>query len=148
LVENVFLGNFLLEFLARTQDIHLFLSTKPPRSDFRPWEILSFDTPNPTSTNHAQQFSIMADVATPSGAAMFDGSASEKQKLTKPEKPDEEAYKASLQKADKEHKASMDKLVSCNCPYCMRCGRKFPPPSGIYIETYSNYSRRMLSKPN
>lgn len=48
----------------------------------------------------------MADVATPSGAAMFDAGAVHK----KPEKPDEEAYKASLKKAEKEHADSMAKL--------------------------------------
>ncbi|CZT43747.1 related to brefeldin A resistance protein BFR1 (maintenance of normal ploidy) [Rhynchosporium secalis] len=57
----------------------------------------------------------MADVATPSGAAMFDagnagnsGNASNVHK--KPEKPDEEVYKASLKKAEKEHADSMAKL--------------------------------------
>jgi len=56
----------------------------------------------------------MADVATPSGAAMFDaGGASEKKPaITKPEKPDEEAYKANLKKAEKEHTDVMTKLVS------------------------------------
>ena len=49
----------------------------------------------------------MADVATPSGAAMFDAGNINK----KPEKPDEEAYKASLKKAEKEHADSMAKLV-------------------------------------
>lgn len=60
----------------------------------------------------------MADVATPSGAAMFDaGNASEKKPAhtTKPEKPDEEAHKANLKKADKEHADVMTKLVSFLC---------------------------------
>lgn len=54
----------------------------------------------------------MADVATPSGA---DGGAQdrkEKKVIEKPEKPDEEAYKATLKKAEKEHATSMDKFVS------------------------------------
>jgi hypothetical protein len=58
---------------------------------------------------------IMADVATPSGAAMFDGGAQDKKEkkvVEKPEKPDEEAYKAALKKAEKEHSTSMDKFVS------------------------------------
>ena len=49
----------------------------------------------------------MADVATPSGAAMFDAGTVNK----KPEKPDEEAYKANLKKAEKEHADAMAKLV-------------------------------------
>ena len=55
----------------------------------------------------------MADVATPSGAAMFNGGAQEKKKvIEKPEKPDEETYKAALKKAEKEHATSMEKFVS------------------------------------
>jgi hypothetical protein len=57
----------------------------------------------------------MADVATPSSAAMFDGGAQDKKEkkvVEKPEKPDEEAYKAALKKAEKEHSTSMDKFVS------------------------------------
>jgi hypothetical protein len=58
----------------------------------------------------------MADVATPSGAAMFDaGNATEKKPTTKPEKPDEEAHKANLKKAEKEHADVMTKLVSLFC---------------------------------
>jgi hypothetical protein len=55
----------------------------------------------------------MADVATPSGAPMFDGGAQEKKKgIEKPEKPDEDTYKAALKKAEKEHAVSMEKFVS------------------------------------
>lgn len=57
----------------------------------------------------------MADVATPSGAAMFDGGAQDKKEkkvIEKPEKPDEETYKAALKKAEKEHATSMEKFVS------------------------------------
>jgi hypothetical protein len=50
----------------------------------------------------------MADVASP--AAPVDGSA--KKENVKPEKPDEEVYKASLKKAEKEHADSMAKFVS------------------------------------
>jgi hypothetical protein len=60
----------------------------------------------------------MADVATPSGAAMFDAGGAEKkkpEKLEKPEKPDEETYKAALKKAEKDHADSMAKFV---CPPC------------------------------
>lgn len=56
----------------------------------------------------------MADVATPSGAAMFDAGGAEKKKperLEKPEKPDEEVYKASLKKAEKDHADAMAKFV-------------------------------------
>jgi hypothetical protein len=50
----------------------------------------------------------MADVATPSAAAMFDASTEKK----KPEKPDEELYKANLKKAEKELADSKAKFVS------------------------------------
>jgi hypothetical protein len=50
----------------------------------------------------------MADVATPSAAAMFDASTEKK----KPEKPDEELYKANLKKAEKEHADAKAKFVS------------------------------------
>lgn len=55
----------------------------------------------------------MADVATPSGAAMFDGGAAAKKKVVegKPEKPDEATYKESLARAEKEHQASMKRLT-------------------------------------
>ena len=48
----------------------------------------------------------MADVATPSADAMFDASAEKK----KPEKPDEELYKANLKKAEKDSVISQDEL--------------------------------------
>ena len=56
----------------------------------------------------------MADLATPSGAAMFDagGPSEKKNAITKPEKPDEETYKANLKQAEKEHADVMTKLVS------------------------------------
>jgi hypothetical protein len=49
----------------------------------------------------------MADIATP--ASPVDA----KKEHVKPEKPDEEAYKASLKKAEKDHTESMAKFVSC-----------------------------------
>jgi hypothetical protein len=51
----------------------------------------------------------MAEVATP----VMDGAAADKKKvvLDKPEKPDEATYKENLAKAEKEHQASMKKLV-------------------------------------
>ena len=52
----------------------------------------------------------MAAVAPP--AAPVDA----KKENVKPEKPDEEAYKASLKKAEKEHADSMAKFVSHNPP--------------------------------
>ena len=56
----------------------------------------------------------MADVATPSGAAEHGGAPDKKDKkvIEKPEKPDEEAYKAALKKAEKEHAVSVEKFVS------------------------------------
>lgn len=51
---------------------------------------------------------VMADVAT----APVDGGADKKKVVeTKPEKPDEATYKENLAKAEKEHQASMKKLV-------------------------------------
>lgn len=64
----------------------------------------------------------MADVATPSGAAMFDAGGAEKKKperLEKPERPDEEAYKAALTKAEKDHADSMTKFVCFPCSYAL-----------------------------
>jgi hypothetical protein len=55
----------------------------------------------------------MADVATPSGAAMFDaGNAEKKERTGRPSAPDETAYKTVLAKAEKDHAAAMEKLVS------------------------------------
>ena len=57
----------------------------------------------------------MADVATPPAAqtATADGSAPQgKQQIVKPEKPDEDKYKEDLAKAEKEHAAAQEKLVS------------------------------------
>lgn len=65
----------------------------------------------------------MADVATPAGAAMFDGGAvADKTRIEKPEKPDEDTYKAALKKAEKEHADSMAKLVSGSPPCCVAMG--------------------------
>jgi hypothetical protein len=50
----------------------------------------------------------MADVASPAAPV----EASTKKENVKPEKPDEEAYKATLKKAEKEHAESMAKFVS------------------------------------
>ncbi|PMD47687.1 hypothetical protein L207DRAFT_415473 [Hyaloscypha variabilis F] len=54
----------------------------------------------------------MADVATPSGAAEHGSAPDKKDKkvIEKPEKPDEEAYKAALKKAEKEHAVSVEKF--------------------------------------
>lgn len=57
----------------------------------------------------------MADVATPPAAqvATADASAPQgKQQVVKPEKPDEEKYATDLAKAEKEHTAAQEKLVS------------------------------------
>jgi hypothetical protein len=50
----------------------------------------------------------MADVATPPAAEATQG----KQQIVKPEKPDEDKYKEDLAKAEKEHAAAQEKLVS------------------------------------
>jgi hypothetical protein len=50
----------------------------------------------------------MADLATPSAAAIFDASTEKK----KPERPDEELYQANLKKAEKEHVDAKAKFVS------------------------------------
>jgi hypothetical protein len=49
----------------------------------------------------------MADVATPSAAAIFDASAEKK----RPTKPDQAAYEADLKKAEKEHADAQAKFV-------------------------------------
>lgn len=58
----------------------------------------------------------MADLATPSAAAIstIDAGAepAEKQLKTKPEKPNDQLYKESLSKAEKEHAAAQEKVVS------------------------------------
>ena len=58
----------------------------------------------------------MAEVATPSAIAMStsNAGAQDKSKATtvqKPERPDEEAFKAELAKAEKDLKASQERLV-------------------------------------
>ncbi|KAH7336743.1 hypothetical protein BKA66DRAFT_577468 [Pyrenochaeta sp. MPI-SDFR-AT-0127] len=56
----------------------------------------------------------MADVATPSAAPVATTDAAQgKQQIVKPEKPDEEKYKADLAKAEKEHTAAQEKLNAC-----------------------------------
>jgi hypothetical protein len=53
---------------------------------------------------------------------MFDAGGAEKKKperLEKPEKPDEEAYKASLKKAEKDHADAMAKFVCSPCLHAM-----------------------------
>jgi hypothetical protein len=51
--------------------------------------------------------------------------AGKKVELVKPEKPDEEAYKAALKKAEKEHADSMARFVSSHRPrqsvFCAHC---------------------------
>ena len=74
----------------------------------------------------------MADVATPSAATMAatdttastasTASASKtKQQFVKPEKPDEEQYKAELAKAEKEHAASQERLVRTPTFFSITC---------------------------
>ena len=57
----------------------------------------------------------MADIATPSAAAISTIDAgsepSQKPQKTKPERPDEQLYKESLAKAQKEHAASQERVV-------------------------------------
>lgn len=61
----------------------------------------------------------MAELQTPSAAAMFDGNVEKK----KPEKPDEELYKVNLKKAEKEHADSMAKFVCCVSPSALYISR-------------------------
>jgi len=58
----------------------------------------------------------MAEVATPSAIAMSTSNAGAQDKgkatpIQKPERPDEEAFKAELAKAEKDLKASQERLV-------------------------------------
>ena len=61
----------------------------------------------------------MADLSTPSAATMstIDAGSNpiEKEQKTRPEKPDEQLYKESLAKAEKEHTAAQEKLVRLSC---------------------------------
>ena len=64
----------------------------------------------------------MADVATTSAIDMSLGTTDtdnvEKNHKSRPEKPDEEKYKAELAKAEKEYAAAQEKLV---CFYTISC---------------------------
>lgn len=63
---------------------------------------------------------IMADIATPAAAALSTIDAgsepTQKPQKTKPEKPDEQKYKESLGKAQKEHAAAQEKVVRLSNP--------------------------------
>ena len=65
----------------------------------------------------------MADMATPSAAAISTMDAGseplQKSQKSKPEKPDEQQYKESLGRAQKEHAAAQERVVSLSnlgCP--------------------------------
>ena len=65
----------------------------------------------------------MADVATPSAVDMATSNikpdrqeTTEKPEKKRPEKPDEEKYKADLAKAEKEHSTSQEALVCLHRP--------------------------------
>jgi hypothetical protein len=82
----------------------------------------------------------MADVATPSGAAMFNGSAPEKKRAEKPEKPDQAAYDKELSKAKKAHEEAKAKFVSI-----MHCAHTHSIPTDYnHIVTISDIHYRML----
>lgn len=73
----------------------------------------------------------MADLATPSAAAMstIDAGAEHPEKDQKqtgrPTKPDEDAYKKNLQRAEKEHAAAQEKIV---CGHLLGCLAPSPLP--------------------
>jgi hypothetical protein len=72
----------------------------------------------------------MADVATPSAAKMAtaDTSAPEgKQAPARPEKPDEDAFKEELAKAEKAHAAAQEKLVRL-----FPCSLQAPAPAVVH----------------
>ena len=68
----------------------------------------------------------MADVATPSAIDMSLGTTNsdniEKTHKSRPEKPDEEKYKAELAKAEKEHAAAQEKLVCLLLSFMLHSG--------------------------
>ena len=68
----------------------------------------------------------MADIATPSAATIstIDAGAepATKSQKSKPEKPDEQKYKEDLAKAEREHAASQEKVVSHCLPSITRTG--------------------------
>ncbi|EHL02915.1 hypothetical protein GLAREA_04089 [Glarea lozoyensis ATCC 20868] len=78
----------------------------------------------------------MADVATPSGAAMFDaGNTEKKEKSGKPTAPDAEAYKAALAKLEKEHKAAMDRYTAAKAKCELATSPKDSPSGKERAET-------------
>jgi hypothetical protein len=74
----------------------------------------------------------MAEFATPSAAAIADATTEKK----RPEKPDEEAYKAALKKAEKEHADVKAKFVShlfyLSIPHPIR------PPVATHVRVSKN----------
>jgi hypothetical protein len=78
----------------------------------------------------------MADVATPPAAE----AAQDKQQVIRPEKPDDDKYKEDLAKAEKEHTAAQEKLVSscsCSCdmqPVHIRIPCSWEPASQAHCE--------------
>ena len=72
------------------------------------------------SAQKPEEHPIMADVATPSAVAMstMDGGAppTPKPQKSKPEKPDEAAYKENLSQTEKAYLAAQDKFV-CLKPF-------------------------------
>jgi hypothetical protein len=54
----------------------------------------------------------MADVATPPTADAAADATQGKPQVVRPEKPDDDKYKEDLAKAEKEHTAAQEKLVS------------------------------------
>ena len=83
----------------------------------------------------------MADVATPSAVTMstMDATAEHSSKVQKsrPEKPDEQQYKESLAKAEKEHAAAQEKVVRRLTSIAL---------AALHLETCLT-SRRMPLKP-
>lgn len=69
----------------------------------------------------------MADVATSPAAEASQG----KQQIVKPEKPDEDKYKEDLAKAEKEHAAAQEKLVSMHVPSSYYATYHLPEPGTL-----------------
>lgn len=70
----------------------------------------------------------MAEVATSPAAEKPTADAPQgKQQVVKPDKPDEEKYKQDLEKAEKEHAAAQEKLVSRISPSNRPCACAFNP---------------------
>lgn len=103
----------------------------------------------PTVLSPARQHSsssiTMADLATPSAATMATANAGSESKdkaapVAKPERPDEEQYKATLAKAEKELRVSEDRMVGFSIAHLLCAGCLHIRPRYADSRTEANQS--------